>query len=96
MSKVRIPVDENLGEMLNWAVRYALGRRTYAVSDTCSFISPLVPYLDDRTLCCMLRDIEEQENRPAGYGDECDEEDWLNLGSLLEKEIERRSLAKWK
>lgn len=89
-----IPVDENLGEMLTWAVRYSLGRSTYAVSDTCRFITPLIPYLDERTICCIHRDIIEQR-RLGGYGDSCDEEDWMKLKDALTQEISRKGWKQW-
>ena len=94
MAVKRIPVNDDLGEMLNWAVRYALGRMTYAVSDTCRFVTPLIPYLDDKTLCCMLQDIEEQKR--FGYGHDCDERNWMDLKESLRKEIvDNRGITPW-
>lgn len=94
MSQIHtIPVDENLGEMLTWAVRYSLGRRTYAVSDTCNFVLPLIPYLDERTVCCMQRDIIERKR--LGYGDDCDETDWMKLKDALTKHIEAKRWTPW-
>lgn len=84
-----VPVNDNLGEMLNWAVRYALGRRTYAVMDTCNYIKPLIEDLNDRTLYCMSRDIKEQEKK--GYGDQCDIDNWLELLGLVNEELTRRT-----
>lgn len=84
-----VPVNDNLGEMLNWAVRYALGRRTYAVMSTCEYIKPLIKDLSDRTLYCMSRDIKEQEKK--GYGDQCDVDNWLELLGLVDEELVRRT-----
>lgn len=89
-----IPVDDNLGEMLTWAVRYSLGRRTYAVSDTCRFVTTLIPYLDERTVCCIHRDIVDQ-NLMGGYGDSCDEADWMRLKEILEKRILKERWTPW-
>ena len=47
-----VPVDDMFCEMMNWAARYAIGRRTYAASDTANYILRLVDCLDDKTLNC--------------------------------------------
>lgn len=83
-----IPVDEMFGEMMNWAVRYALGRRTYAVADTCGYIKPLVAYLDDQTLTVMHSDISYQQR--IDLGDSFDAEKWLDLKQTISDELERR------
>lgn len=85
------PIDDLFGEMMNWAVRYALGRRTYAVSDTCGYISPIISKLDDRTICCMQRDIKDQKD----YGDACDCAAWMRLKEKLDLEIKSRGLREW-
>lgn len=90
-----VAVDSSFGEMMNWAVRYSLGRQTYAVSDTVSYIKPLVVALDDRTICCMQRDIVEQE-RLGGYGMDCDKKQWMSLLEVLEREIDRRGIERWR
>lgn len=84
-----VPVNDHLGEMLNWAVRYSLGRRTYAVMDTCNYIKPLIKDLSNRTLYCMLRDIKDQKK--DGYGDQCDIDNWMELLDLIDKELARRT-----
>lgn len=81
-----VEVDDNLGEMLNWAVRYALGRMTYAVNDTVSYVLPLIPKLDRKTLSVMQRDIE----RAPEYGHDCDEADWMRLLYAIREERKRR------
>lgn len=85
-------IDDDFGEMMNWAVRYALGRRTYAVSDICRYVKSVLPHLDYKTLHHMMRDIEEHENETSlfgGLGDECDKADWLALKEDIVKQIER-------
>ena len=37
------PADDDFGMMLNWSVRYSIGRMTYAPSSTMEFIFPLIP-----------------------------------------------------
>lgn len=73
---------EDLSAMLLCAVRYALGRRTYIVDWTCSFIIKNAHLLTERDKKVIIRDIKEQER--FGYGDKCDEKDWLKLLKFLE------------
>ena len=44
------PADDDFGLMVNFAVRYALGRHTYAPSSVAVFVSPLLKELNDMTL----------------------------------------------
>lgn len=89
MQEKTVPIDDMFGEMMNWAVRYALGRRTYAVSDTCRYIKPLVPFLDNQTLSAMLQDIQLQ-GRIGDYGDPMDHDCWMNLKQAIINELEVR------
>lgn len=88
-----VPVDADLGMVLNWAVRYALGRRTYAVSATVDYILPLVPDLNKKTLWCIESDIDEYIRRGFSLGDDCDREAWMLLLRSVRDEIERRGKA---
>ena len=90
MSKY-VPVDECLCEVLNYAARYAIGRRTYAVQSVVSYIEPLVGELDDVTLRCIRNDIDEAAARAGGLGDErTDRLDWLRLRQKVHEELETR------
>lgn len=80
------PSDDYFGAVLNCAVRYALGRRSYMPYLVTSFILPLVPRLSDKTLWCLDKDIGGTEN----IGDVCDEECWMQLLSAVRAELERR------
>lgn len=86
---LKVPVDDMFCEMMNWAVRYALGRRTYAASDTAGYMMRVLKLLDNQTIYVMLRDIEEQE-KIGNLGHECDAAEWVNLKESIQKEIERR------
>ena len=83
------PSDERFGEMLNSALRYALGRMSYIVQDTADYIRPLIPYIDDRTLFVMNRDIEEAAEM-NGLGMKMDAEIWTALRADIVREIEKR------
>lgn len=87
-----IPVDEHLGEMLNYAVRYALGRRTYAPTAVARFCEPLVRRLDRTSLLCMKRDIEEAASRDGGLGDnDIDAPAWRRLLDAVVRELDWRN-----
>ena len=83
-----VPVDDMFCEMMNWAARYAIGRRTYAASDTANYILRLVDRLDDKTLNCLKNDIEKANS----LGDACDESEWLKLLDAVKKELEERTI----
>lgn len=83
------PSDERFCEMLNSALRYALGRKSYIVQDTADYIRPLIPYLDNRTLYIMERDITDAAEA-NGLGMKIDEETWTDLWKDIVKEIEKR------
>lgn len=92
-----VEIDDDLGLMLNEAVRYSLGRETYVSYDTPNFIKPLLPYLSNRTLCVMERDIRERGEDPwykdtgRPYGDpDIDEPSWLAFLKDIQDEIKDR------
>lgn len=79
-------IDDDFGEMMNWAVRYALGRRTYAVGDTCRFVKSVLPYLDHKTLFVMARDIKEKTDL-NDLGDQCDADNWVSLVEAIMEQM---------
>ena len=72
--------------MLISAVRYAIGRRTYIVSWTVSYIMPLIPDMDTKVLTIMKRDYEEAPS----LGDACDKSDWDRFYDAVFTELEKR------
>ena len=72
---------DDLSAMLVSSVRYALGRRTYIVNWTCEFIEKNQHLLRTSDKLVMIRDIEQQKE--YGYGDDCDQKDWLRLLAVL-------------
>lgn len=85
-----VPVNDSFGEMMNWAVRYALGRCSYAVGDTVRYITNVVEKLNYRTLYVIAQDIKEAYRH--GYmGDPMvDQPSWMQLLERVNKEIEKR------
>lgn len=80
---------EAFGFVLNCAVRYACGRKSYAPSIVIGYIEPLLSELDDASLTIMERDIRECND----YGDkDVDEPDWMDFLDKIQAEMGRRHL----
>lgn len=78
--------DDDFGAVLNCAIRYCIGRRTYMPDLVTSYIKPLLPYLSRKTVKCMWDDV-----RSAGsYGDPCDAVTWINFLQDLVEELDKR------
>ena len=78
---------DDLGAVLNCAVRYCIGRRTYMPKLVMDVIRPLLPALTEKTLWCFEWDIEGADN----YGADYDEEEWMRFLSEVKAEIARRN-----
>ena len=78
---------DEFGAVLNCAVRYCIGRRTYMPKLVIDVIRPLLPALTEKTLWCFERDIEGADN----YGADYDEEEWMRFLSEVKAEIARRN-----
>ena len=87
-----VEIDGLFCEIINYAVRYACGRRTYAAMSTANYVYNLADKLDTQTLSVMLRDIEEQEK--ISLGDEIDERAWIRLKGRIQKILEKRGFFK--
>lgn len=83
--------DDDFGAVINCAIRYCLGRRTYMPGVVCGYVKPLLPYLNERTICCMERDIRTAPS----YGDECDVATWTSMLSAVDDVVSERQLSKW-
>ncbi len=80
----RIPMSE---DMLISAVRYATGRATYIVGDTCDEVRACWPDLTQRARDVITRDVTEHlrlvDLRLAG-GMDCDHDQWRRLHEWIE------------
>lgn len=84
------PADDEFGAVLNCAVRYAIGRRTYMPGLVIDFITPLLPRLSSKTLWCLDKDITEARWE-GGYGDpKIDEPGWRRFHEAVRAERQRR------
>lgn len=84
------PGNDDFGLILNCAVRYALGRRTYVPSTVVDFITPLLQHLDKWTLVCFDRDITEHRKSRSLGDPEIDEPVWLQFHAAVTEELNKR------
>lgn len=83
--------DDDFGCLVNCAIRYCLGRCTYMPSLICRYVKPLLPYLSEKTIGCMERDIREAPS----YGMACDQEVWMTFLQAVRQEMSERSIQSW-
>lgn len=80
------PIDSEYEKILYGAMCYALGRRTYIVHTVARYIKKLLPYISLDMLMIMQQEIENTH----AFGDELDEEQWMNLYIAIINEIKRK------
>ena len=84
------PSDDEFGTILNCAVRYACGRRTYMPRLVIDFITPLLPSLSSKALWCFDQDLTNAKHE-CGYGDpKIDEPAWLDFHAKVRAERTKR------
>jgi len=82
--------DDDFGAIVNCAIRYSMGRRSYMPSLVIAFVAPLVQELTDKTLWCIDEDLSHPEIY-GGLGDErIDAPSWIKFHDLVKAEIQRR------
>ena len=78
-------------QMLISAVRYAIGRSSYIVSDTCRFVTSIKSKLSKECINIIIRDIEFDLELYHMAGNlcclECDEKDWDELLNVLKLDV---------
>ena len=82
--------DDDFGAVLNCAVRYALGRKTYMPHLVMDFIRPLIPHLSDKTLWCFAIDIEEAKREDRLGDPYIDAPAWYDFLGAVQEERNRR------
>lgn len=86
----KLELNDDLQSMLISAIRYAIGRRTYIVDWTVSYIIPLLPDFSNKNLIVVWEDLERAFRDPANLGDLCDIKDWGSLHDAVKKELSKR------
>ena len=84
-----VDLNRHFEQMLICAVQYALGRRTYIVSDTVEYVLARKDDLSDWCKRTIARDIKEKIRecfrQESLVGDECDHREWVRLLNELEE-----------
>lgn len=86
MKKTINDKDNDFGDIMILALRYALGRRTYVTDEVPAFIMQNEEHINERICGVMLRDlIDYFQNRARGWikDDECDCLSWTKLAEYL-------------
>ena len=75
--------DNQFGRILLYSLKYALGRRTYIVSTTASYIVNCLPNITQETIDSLVKYMKDFSDSVVGkkeaFGDRCDEIEWVNL-----------------
>ena len=79
--------QEEFGILVTCATRYAIGRQSYMPYLVTSIVRPLLDKLDDKTLGCLIRDIE---GAPSLGAELIDEPMWRLLLEQAKREREKR------
>ena len=80
--------DNEFGDIMIMALRYALGRMTYVSSEVPDFIKQNGDSINERICIVMLRDIDwyfKDRKRGLISDDECDFNSWIDLQNWLFK-----------
>ena len=85
-----IELSDNLELMLNCAMRYAMGRRTYIVGTFCDYVKSIMTDLSLITLERMKQDFDDFAEYGNSWGDECDKETWMRFKMDLDETIKKR------
>ena len=90
-SELKVEISHELEAALISAERYALGRRTYIVSQTVDYLISLLPHLSEWFLVNVLADLENQvKHGIESFGDFCDYQDWARLWARIRDELKER------
>lgn len=79
--------QEDFGILVTCATRYAIGRQSYMPYLVTGIVGPLVDKLDDKTLDCLIRDID---NAPSLGDPAIDKPMWRLLLEQAKREQKRR------
>lgn len=80
----------NLGFILLCAIRYCLGRRTYAPVVVQGIVLDNISLIEDKDLYVMIRDIEDAKDRDDLGDDNIDKPKWLAFLEILKSEQKGR------
>lgn len=71
-------------DILFYALRYSIGRRTFAPMTVITNIKRNINKFSETDLQLILKEIKEHDN----YGMECDAREWFDLVNYVNKQLE--------
>ena len=85
MKKTINDKDNDFGDIMILALRYALGRKTYVTSEVSEFIMQNPEHINERICGVMFRDLEDYFKARGNMiiDDECDYQSWIKLAEYL-------------
>ena len=86
MEKISL-TQEDFGVLVTCATRYAIGRQSYMPYIVTGIVKEHLGALDDKTIGCLIRDIE---SAPSLGAPEIDAPMWKRLLDVAKLERERR------
>lgn len=84
-------LDDNFSCVVICAIRYCLGRKTYMPGLVCGYVKQLLPYLNDKAIGCMERDIREYKDD----GMACDDATWMDMLETVRQQMSERKIKPW-
>lgn len=75
-------------DILMYALRYSLGRRTFAPTIVADNIKSNIDKFNKTDLQLIIKDIDEQKDF-GGYGDRCDKDTFMSLRKYLVSRMEK-------
>ena len=99
MKKMINDKDNDFGDIMIMALRYALGRKTYVTDEVPQFIMQNTEHLNERICNIMLRDLESYyHDRLQGNinDDDCDFQSWVSLIDFLLKLVKEKDYTIYK
>ncbi len=73
-------------DILVYAMRYALGRMTFAPMTVVKNIKRNIDFFTPYQIEMLIKDIEEQKDF-GGYGMECDKKVWMDFKDYLKNKL---------
>lgn len=87
LSKVGMENHHDTGFIVLSAVRYAMGRRTYAVELIINWVKEFWDKLTPNDKTCIARDVKEFVESDHSKGDDCDRKDWENFNGWIKTKM---------
>lgn len=80
-------LDDSFEEIMVYAFRYCLGRRSYAPHNYVKYAEKYIKFFSDNIIELMIREIDFNRN---ALGDEVDKKVWISFYYKLLREINNR------